>query len=134
VKKTRFLIELRKEKENWESSRPGRWWNRKVHRGRRPEAFSKRRSVRKRWPSRKQTEHELAKIQLAAAEVRLKEKTIRAPLSGTVVKNTRKPAKPWMRRKALDVSNIDQVYVQFYLDPKLMQTIKPDARSTCAFR
>jgi RND family efflux transporter MFP subunit len=82
----------------------------------------------------KQTELELAKIQLAAAEVRLKEKTIRAPLSGIVVKKYKEAGEAVDRvEKLLDVVNIDQVYVQFYLDPKLMQTMKQDAEIPVRF-
>lgn len=75
----------------------------------------------------KETEWELAKIQLQQAEVRLKEKTIRSPLSGIVVKKHKETGEAVDRvEKLVDVIDIDQVYVQFYLDPKLMQTVKPD--------
>src|SRR5258708_36309926 len=82
----------------------------------------------------KESERELAKIQLAAAEVRLKEKTIRAPLSGIVVKKYKEAGEAVDRvEKLLDVVNIDQVYVQFYLDPKLMQAVQQDAGSPVRF-
>lgn len=75
----------------------------------------------------KQTELELAKIQLLQAEVRLKEKTIRAPLSGIVVKKYKESGEGVDRvEKLVDVIDIDRVYVQFYLDPKFMQTLKPE--------
>src|SRR2546428_106580 len=35
--------------------------------------------------------------------------------------------------KLLDVVNIDQIYVQFYLDPKMMQSIKQDAEIPVRF-
>lgn len=75
----------------------------------------------------KETELELAKIQLQQAEVRLKEKTIRSPLNGIVVKKYKESGEAVDRvEKLVDVINIDQVYVQFYLDPRLMDAVKPD--------
>jgi membrane fusion protein, multidrug efflux system len=75
----------------------------------------------------RQTELKLAQIQLRQAEVRLKEKTIRAPLAGIVVKKYKEAGEAVDRvEKLLDIVNIDQVYVHFYLDPKLMAAMKAD--------
>ena len=66
------------------------------------------------------TELELAKIRLAAAHVNLKEKTIRAPLDGIVVKKHKEAGEAVDRvEKLIDLVNIDQVYVQCYVNPKL---------------
>lgn len=77
----------------------------------------------------KQTDLELAKIQHKLALVRFNEKTIRAPLSGTVVKKYKEVGEGVDRaEKLFDVVNIDQVYVQFYLDPKFMETLKANTK------
>lgn len=71
------------------------------------------------------TELELAKIRLAAAQVSLKEKTIRAPLSGIVVKKHKEAGEAVDRvEKLIDLVNIDQVYVQCYVNPKLLPQLQ----------
>lgn len=68
-----------------------------------------------------ETELQLAKIKLALAEEQLKEKTIRAPLPGIVTKKYREVGESVDRvERLVDIVNIDQVFVQFYLDPKFM--------------
>jgi len=70
------------------------------------------------------TELELAKIKLSLAEEVLKEKTVRSPLSGIVTKKYKEAGESVDRvEKLVDIVNIDQVYVQFYLDPKYMLTL-----------
>jgi len=67
---------------------------------------------------------ELANIRHREAQAALKERTIRSPLSGIVVKKHKEAGESVDRVEMLvEVANIDQVYVQFHLDPKLMQTI-----------
>lgn len=71
------------------------------------------------------TELELAKIRLAAAQVSLKEKTIRAPLNGIVVKKHKEAGEAVDRvEKLIDLVNIDQVYVQCYVNPKLLPQLQ----------
>ncbi len=71
------------------------------------------------------TELELAKIQHEAALVRLNEKTVRSPLSGIVVKKYKENGESVDRvEKLVDIVNIDQVYVQFWLDPQLWTSLK----------
>lgn len=71
------------------------------------------------------TELELAKIRLAAAQVSLREKTVKAPLSGIVVKKHKEAGESVDRvEKLIDIVNIDQVYVQFYVNPKLLPQLK----------
>ena len=72
-----------------------------------------------------QTDWERAKIQLALAQEQLREKTIHSPLAGIVVKKYKEAGESVDRvEKLMDIVNIDQLYVQFYLDPKLLQTLK----------
>lgn len=71
------------------------------------------------------TELELAKIRLAAAHVSLKEKTIRAPLNGIVIKKHKEAGESVDRvEKLIDIVNIDQVYVQCYVNPKLLPELQ----------
>lgn len=73
----------------------------------------------------KNTELEMAKIQQKLAAVRLQEKTVKAPLSGIVVKKYKEAGEAVDRvEKLFDVINIDKVYLQFYLEPKLMDSVK----------
>jgi RND family efflux transporter MFP subunit len=80
------------------------------------------------------TELELAKIRRALAEVALKEKTIRAPLDGIVVKKHKESGESVERvEKLIDIVNIDKVYVQFYLPPKFLQTTQEGQDVTVRF-
>jgi RND family efflux transporter MFP subunit len=90
-------------------------------------ALSKEKMMSREAVLEKQTELELAQIQLRQAEVLLKEKTIRSPLNGIVVKKYKESGESVDRaEKLMDVVNIDEVYVQFYLDPKLLTSVKVD--------
>jgi RND family efflux transporter MFP subunit len=128
VKENQVLIELRREKEELEVKQAQQVVQQRQFTAEGAQKLFNEKIGSKETALEKQTELELAKIQLAAAEVRLKEKTIRAPLSGIVVKKYKETGEAVDRvEKLLDVVNIDQVYVQFYLDPKLMQSVKQDA-------
>src|SRR2546426_10836972 len=75
----------------------------------------------------KQTDLKLAKGQHQLAQVNLSMKTIKAPLSGIVVKKYKESGESVDRvDKIVDIVNIDQVYVQFYIDPKVMLQLKLD--------
>jgi membrane fusion protein (multidrug efflux system) len=127
VKENQVLIELRREKEELEVQQAKQVVEQKRFTAEGAQKLYNEKIGSKEAAMEKQTEMELAKIQLAAAEVRLKEKTIRAPLGGIVVKKYKEAGEAVDRvEKLLDVVNLDQVYVQFYLDPKLMQTMKQD--------
>ena len=68
---------------------------------------------------------ELAQILNREAKVALEEKTIRAPLSGIVVKKYKEAGESVDRvEKLVDLVNIDQVYVRFFVDPALLGTVK----------
>lgn len=69
----------------------------------------------------KQTDLQAAKIQCQLAQTALEEKTIRSPLAGIVVKRYKEPGESVDRtEKLFEIVNIDSVYVQFYLEPKLI--------------
>ncbi len=74
-----------------------------------------------------ETELKLTKIRLEQAKVALKEKTIRSPLAGIVVKKHKESGESVDRaEKILEIVNIDQLNVQFYLDPKFLQLVHDD--------
>ncbi len=134
VKEGQILIELRKEREDLEVKQAQQVVQQRKFTAEGAVKLFNEKIGSKETALEKQTELELAKIGLAAAEVRLKEKTIRSPLNGIVVKKYKEAGEAVDRvEKLLDVVNIDQVYVQFYLDPKLMQSIKEDAEVPVRF-
>ncbi len=134
VKEGQILIELRKEREDLEVKQAQQVVQQRKFTAEGAVKLFNEKIGSKETALEKQTELELAKIGLAAAEVRLKEKTIRSPLNGIVVKKYKEAGEAVDRvEKLLDVVNIDQVYVQFYLDPKLMQTIKQDVEIAVRF-
>lgn len=70
---------------------------------------------------------ELAQILHNEAILALREKTIRAPLSGIVVEKHKEAGETVDRvEKLIDLVNIDQVYVQFNLDVKLLESVRID--------
>ncbi|MGA3171262.1 MAG: efflux RND transporter periplasmic adaptor subunit [Chthoniobacteraceae bacterium] len=72
----------------------------------------------------KETDLEAAKLDYQMAIVDLQEKTITSPLSGIVVKRYKEPGESVDRtEKMFDIVNIDQVYIQFYLEPELIEKI-----------
>jgi RND family efflux transporter MFP subunit len=127
VKEGDVLVELRKEKEVLEVKQYEQLVKQRKFTAEGAMKLFKEKIGSQEAALEKETELELAKIQLQQAEVRLKEKTIRSPLSGIVVKKHKETGEAVDRvEKLVDVIDIDQVYVQFYLDPKLMQVVKPD--------
>jgi RND family efflux transporter MFP subunit len=74
------------------------------------------------------TDLELARLQLDSKKIALGEKTVRTPLGGIVVKKYKEPGESVDRaEKLVDIVNIDQIYVQFYLKPELRKTLTQDA-------
>jgi RND family efflux transporter MFP subunit len=72
----------------------------------------------------KETDLEAAKLQYQAALNALEEKTIKSPLSGIVVKRYKEPGESVDRtEKLFDIVNIDRVYIQFYLEPAMIEKL-----------
>lgn len=72
----------------------------------------------------KETDLEAAKLEYQIAVTALDEKTIKSPLSGIVVKRFKEPGESVDRtEKLFEIVNIDQVYIQFYLDPSLIEKL-----------
>jgi membrane fusion protein (multidrug efflux system) len=73
----------------------------------------------------KETDLTEAQLEYQAAIVALNEKTIKSPLSGVVVKRYKEPGESVDRsEKLFDIVNIDQVYIQFYIEPSLVEKIQ----------
>jgi membrane fusion protein, multidrug efflux system len=135
VKEGDILVELRKEKEQLEVKQYEQLVKQRKFTAEGAQKLFKEKIGSQEAALEKETEMELAKIQLQQAEVRLDEKTIRSPLDGIVVKKYKESGEAVDRvEKLLDIINIDQVYVQFYLDPRLMDTVKPDMAVPVTFR
>ena len=72
----------------------------------------------------KETDLEAAKLQYKLALTELDEKTIKSPLSGIVVKRYKEAGEAVDRtEKLFDIVNIDQVYIQFYLEPAMIEKL-----------
>jgi RND family efflux transporter MFP subunit len=72
----------------------------------------------------KETDLQGAKLDYQMALQALDEKTIKSPLSGIVVKRYKEPGESVDRtEKLFDIVDIDQVYVQFYLNPTYMEKL-----------
>jgi RND family efflux transporter MFP subunit len=71
------------------------------------------------------TELELAKIRLSLAKEMRDEKYVKSPLGGIVVKKFKETGESVDRaEKVLEIVDIDQLYAQFYIDPKFLQTLQ----------
>jgi RND family efflux transporter MFP subunit len=75
---------------------------------------------------KKRIEYDLATIQQKAAQVRLNERTIRAPIQGIVVKRDKEPGEALLLDETVaQIVHIRQVYAQFYIEPAQAQAMKP---------
>lgn len=80
---------------------------------------------------KKRIEHDLATLQQKAAQVRLDERTIRAPIQGIVVKRDKEPGEAVMLNETVaQIVHIRQVYAQFYLEPAQAGKLKPGQSMT----
>jgi RND family efflux transporter MFP subunit len=127
VKADQVIVQLRAEKEALQVEQYSKLVEQRQFTAQGAAVLSKEKMMSKEAALEKQTELELAKIQLRQAQVAFKEKTIRSPLNGIVVKKYKEAGESVDRvEKLMDIVSIDQVYVQFYLDPKLMTAVKVD--------
>lgn len=127
VKEGQVIVQLRAEKEALQVEQYKKLVEQREFTAKGAETLSKEKMMSREAALEKVTEMELAKIQLRQADVALKEKTIKSPLNGVVVKKYKEAGESVDRvEKLVDIVSIDQVYVQFYLDPKLMTSLKVD--------
>lgn len=74
---------------------------------------------------KKRIEHDLAVLQQKAAQVRLDQRTIRAPIQGIVVKRDKEPGEAVLLNETVaQIVHILQVYAQFYVEPAQAQSLK----------
>jgi membrane fusion protein (multidrug efflux system) len=118
------VVQLRSEKEELEVERTQKLIELATFKAQGTESlFKEKMGSKEKWLE-ESAQLDLAKILHRAAEVSFKEKTVVAPLAGVVVKKYKEAGESVDRaEKLLDIVNIDQVYVQFYLDPVFMQTM-----------
>jgi len=127
VKEGQVIVQLRAEREALQVEMDKKLVEQREFTAKGAAALSKEKMMSREKVLETETEMELAKIKLRASEVTLKEKTIRSPLAGIVVKKYKEAGESVDRvEKLVDIVSIDQVYVQFYLDPKLMTAVKVD--------
>ena len=125
VREGQVLAQLESAKEALDVEQYNKLIERRSFESKGVEALLKDKMVSREAALEKTTDLELTKIQLRVAAERLAEKTIKAPLSGTIVKKYKEAGEAVDRvEKLFDIINIDKVYIQFYLDPKLMDSVK----------
>jgi membrane fusion protein (multidrug efflux system) len=89
------------------------------------ENMAKDKMISKEKVLEQRTELELANIIQEAARSRLDEKTVRAPIAGIVVKKHKEAGETVDRvEKLLEIINIDQVLVRFFLEGSARQHLK----------
>ncbi|MDB6155070.1 MAG: czcB 1 [Chthoniobacteraceae bacterium] len=119
------IVQLRSEREELEVLRTQKLIELTQFKAKGADALFKDKMGSKEKALEEQAQLELSKILHQVAEVALKEKTIRSPLSGIVVKKYKEAGESVEKvEKLIDIVNIDRVYVQFYLDPTFMETFK----------
>jgi RND family efflux transporter MFP subunit len=127
VKEGQVIVQLRAERESLQVEMDKKIVEQKEFTAKGAAALSKEKMMSREAVLEKETDAELSRIKLRADEVAFKEKTIKSPLSGIVVKKYKETGESVDRvEKLVDIVSIDQVYVQFYLDPKLMTVVKVD--------
>jgi membrane fusion protein (multidrug efflux system) len=127
VQEGQVIVQLRSERESLQVEMDKKLVEQKEFSAKGAAALAKEKMMSREAVLEKETEMELSKIKLRSSEFALKEKTIRAPLAGIVVKKYKEAGESVDRvEKLVDIVSMDQVYVQFYLDPKLMTAVKVD--------
>jgi RND family efflux transporter MFP subunit len=125
VEQGQLLARLADEKETLDVEQYEKLIERREFEAKGAEALLKDRMTSQDAALEKKTELEMARIQHAIAVERLKEKSIRAPLSAIVVKKHKESGEAVDRVEPLiDLVNIDKVYIQFYLDPSLLPRLR----------
>jgi len=127
VKEGDVLVQLRADREELEVERTQKQVELAQYRSTGSEKLLREKMTSREKALEDKTSLELAQILHKQAELALREKTIRAPLSGIVVEKHKEAGETVDRvEKLVDLVNIDQVYVQFSLDSKLLQSVRVD--------
>lgn len=129
VKEGQIVVQLMNEKEALEAEQYAKMIDKRMFDASGAETLFHEKMGSKESMLQKQTDLELSKIQHRMAQVRFNDKAIRAPLSGIVVKKYKESGESIDRvEKLMDIVNIDKVYIQFYVDPKLVFLVKLDQK------
>ena len=127
VKEGQIIVKLRDEREMLDVERTEKIIELAQFKSKGAEALFAEKMGSKEKALEERAQLDLTRIQHRLAEAAFREKTIRAPLSGIVVKKHKENGESVDRaEKLVEIVNIDQVYVQFYLDPKLWTSLKLD--------
>ncbi len=127
VKEGQILVQLRADKEELEVQRTQKLIELSEFKSKGAQALFNEKIASHEKALEEKAQLELSRILHRSAEVSLKEKSVRSPLSGIVVKRYKEAGESIDRvEKLMDIVNIDQVYAQFYLEPKLMTSIRID--------
>jgi membrane fusion protein (multidrug efflux system) len=127
VKEGDVLIQLRSDREELAVQRTQKQVELAQYRSTGSEKLSREKMISHEKALEDKTTLELAQILHNEAQLALREKTIRAPLSGIVVEKHKEAGETVDRvEKLIDLVNIDQVYVQFTLDSKLLESVRMD--------
>jgi membrane fusion protein, multidrug efflux system len=127
VKEGQVIVQLRAEREALQVEMDKKLVEQKEFVAKGAAALSKEKMMSRDKVLETETDMEMSKIKLRASEFTLREKTIRSPLAGIVVKKYKEAGESVDRvEKLVDIVSMDQVYVQFYLDPKLMTVVKEE--------
>lgn len=75
---------------------------------------------------KKRIEHDLASLALQAAQLRLAQRTIRAPIQGILVRRDKEPGEAvQLDETVAQVVHIRRLYAQFYLEPAQVRLAQP---------
>jgi RND family efflux transporter MFP subunit len=127
VKQGQLLVQLRSAREELEVERTRKLIELAEFKSKGAESLAKDQIVPKEKALEEKLQLDLSRLLNSAAQVALTERAIVAPISGTVVKKYKEAGESVDRvEKLVEIINIDQVYVQFYVDPKLMTSLRVD--------
>jgi membrane fusion protein, multidrug efflux system len=127
VQQGQLLVQLRSAREELEVERTRKLIELAEFKSKGAESLARDQIVPKEKALEEKLQLDLSRLLNSAAQVALKERAIVAPISGTVVKKYKEAGESVDRvEKLVEIINIDQVYVQFYVDPKLMTSLRVD--------
>ena len=134
VQEGQELLKLRSEKEELEVQRTRKLIELGEFKARGAETLFKEKMGSREKALEEQAQLDLARILHSQAEVVLREKTVRSPLSGIVVKKYKEAGEAVERaEKLFEVVNINQILVQFYLDAKLLHAVRENLEVAVRF-
>ena len=127
VKQGQLLVQLRSAREELEVERTRKLIELAEFKSKGAESLARDQIVPREKALEEKLQLDLSRLLNSSAQVALGERAIVAPISGTVVRRYKEAGESVDRvEKLVEIINIDQVYVQFYVDPKLMTALRLD--------